>query len=237
MLSVLFLGFVIGLQHALEADHVAAVSSLVCGKSGATRIARHGAIWGLGHALVLAVFGGGVIFLKMTVDDAFANGLEFGVGVMLVALGGNVLHRLWRQRVHFHAHRHGSGNLHFHAHSHRGDPRPHDLSTHAHGHPSTAWLRTFMVGLMHGMAGTAALVILTATTFEAPALGFVFIGVFGIGSIIGMVALSAVIAVPISLTARSLTRVNTGIQATVGLATVAIGAVVIGQTFPAIIGA
>ena len=90
---------------------------------------------------------------------------------------------------------------------------------------------------MHGMAGTAALVVLTATTFEAPGLGFVFIAVFGAGSIIGMAALSAVIAVPISLTARSLTRVNTGIQAAVGLATLAIGVVVIGQTFPAILGA
>ncbi len=235
MLSVLFLGFVIGLQHALEADHVAAVSSLVCGKSEVKGIARHGAIWGLGHTLVLVMFGGGVIFLKMTIDDGFANGLEFGVGVMLVALGGNVIYRLWRAKVHFHAHRHGSGNLHFHAHSHRGDPDPHDLSRHAHEHPS--WLRTFLVGLMHGMAGTAALVVLTATTFEAPGLGFIFIGVFGAGSIIGMVALSAVIAVPISLTARSLTRVNTGIQAAVGLATLAIGVVVIGKTFPAILGA
>ena len=237
MLSVLFLGFVIGLQHALEADHVAAVSSLVCGKSEVKKIARHGAIWGLGHTLVLVMFGGGVIFLKMTIDDAFANGLEFGVGVMLVALGGNVLYRLWRQKIHFHAHRHESGNLHFHAHSHRGDPDPHDLSSHAHGHPRTAWLRTFLVGLMHGMAGTAALVVLTATTFEAPGLGFIFILVFGAGSIIGMAALSAVIAVPISLTARSLTRINAGVQAAVGLATVAIGVVVIGQTFPGILGA
>ncbi len=237
MLSVLFLGFVIGLQHALEADHVAAVSSLVCGKSGATRIARHGAIWGLGHTLVLVVFGGGVLFLKMTIDDGFANGLEFGVGVMLVALGGNVLYRLWRQKIHFHAHRHSNGNLHIHAHSHRHDPDPHDLSPHAHEHRKTAWARTFLVGLMHGMAGTAALVVLTATTFEAPGLGFVFIAVFGVGSIIGMVALSAVIAVPISLTARSLTRVNTGIQAAVGLATIAIGVVVIGQTIPALLGA
>ncbi len=235
MLSVLFLGFVIGLQHALEADHVAAVSSLVCGKSEVKGIARHGAIWGLGHTLVLVIFGGGVIFLKLTIDDGFANGLEFGVGVMLVALGGNVLYRLWRQKIHFHAHRHGSGNPHFHAHSHRGDADPHDPSRHAHGHPG--WPRTFLVGLMHGMAGTAALVVLTATTFETPGLGFLFIIVFGVGSIIGMVVLSAVIAVPISLTARSLTRVNTGIQAAVGLATIAIGVVVIGKTFPAILGA
>ena len=186
---------------------------------------------------MLAVFGGGVIFLKLTVDNAFANGLEFGVGVMLVALGANVLYRLWRQRVHFHAHRHASGNVHFHAHSHRGDARAHDLSRHAHEHPRTAWLRTFLVGLMHGMAGTAALVVLTATTFGAPGLGFIFIVVFGLGSIIGMVALSAAIAVPLSMTARSLTRVNSGIQAAVGLATLAIGVVVIGQTFPAIFGA
>ncbi len=77
----------------------------------------------------------------------------------------------------------------------------------------------------------------TATTFEAPGLGFIFIGVFGVGSIIGMVALSVVIAVPISMTARSLTRVNAGVQAAVGLATVAIGVVVVGETFPGILGA
>ena len=90
---------------------------------------------------------------------------------------------------------------------------------------------------MHGLAGTAALVVLTAATFEAPGLGLVFILVFGAGSIIGMAVLSAVIAVPISLTARSLTRVNAGVQAAVGLATVAIGVVVIGETYPAILGA
>ncbi len=90
---------------------------------------------------------------------------------------------------------------------------------------------------MHGLAGTAALVVLTATTFDSPGLGFVFILVFGAGSIIGMAALSAAIAVPISLTARSLTRVNTGVQAAVGLATLAIGVVVIGKTFPGVFGA
>ena len=235
MMSVLLLGFMIGLHHALEADHVAAVSSLVCGKSGVRRIAKHGAIWGLGHTLTLLVVGGGAVLLKTTIDEGFAVRLEFLVGIMLVGLGGHVLYRLWRDRVHVHTHRHADGTTHFHAHSHRGENGAHAASAHDHDHPRTSWLRTLLVGLMHGLAGSAALVVLTASTLDTPALGLTFIVLFGVGSIIGMAALSTVIAFPISMTARWLTRANFGLQGAIGLATVAVGGLVIAETLSQIL--
>jgi ABC-type nickel/cobalt efflux system permease component RcnA len=232
MMSVLLLGFMIGLHHALEADHVAAVSSLVCGKSGVGRIMRHGAIWGVGHTLTLLAVGGGAVLLKTTIDEAFAVRVEFLVGIMLVGLGSHVLYRLWRDRVHVHTHRHADGTIHFHAHSHRGDSDDHAASAHDHAHPRTSWLRTLLVGLMHGLAGSAALVVLTASSLDTPVLGLAFILLFGVGSIIGMAALSMVIAFPISLTARWLTRANFGLQAAIGLATLAVGGLVIARTLP-----
>lgn len=232
MMSVLFLGFMIGLHHALEADHVAAVSSLVCGKSGVGRIMRHGAIWGVGHTLTLLAVGGGAVLLKTAIDEAFAVRVELLVGIMLVGLGGHVLYRLWRDRVHVHTHRHSDGTTHFHAHSHRGDSDDHAASAHDHAHLRTSWLRTLLVGLMHGLAGSAALVVLTASTLDTPALGLAFILLFGVGSIIGMATLSMVIAFPISMTARWLTRASFGLQAAIGLATVAVGGLVIAETLP-----
>ena len=232
MMSVLLLGFMIGLHHALEADHVAAVSSLVCGKSGAGRIMRHGAIWGVGHTLTLLLVGGGAVLTKSTIDEAFSVRVEFLVGIMLVGLGSHVLYRLWRDRVHIHAHRHADGTTHFHAHSHRGDRDGHAASAHDHAHPRTGWLRTLLVGLTHGLAGSAALVMLTASTLDTPMLGLGFIALFGLGSIIGMAALSMVIAFPISMTARWLTGANFGLRAATGLATVTVGGLVIAQTLP-----
>ena len=232
MMSVLLLGFMIGLHHALEADHLAAVSSLVCGKSGIGRIVRHGAIWGAGHTLTLLLVGGGAVLLKTTIDEAFAVRIEFLVGVMLMGLGGHVLYRLWRDRVHVHTHRHADGTIHFHAHSHRGESGAHAASAHDHDHRHTSWLRTLLVGLMHGLAGSAALVVLTASTLDTPVLGLAFIVLFGLGSIVGMAALSMVIALPLSMTARWLTRANFALQAAIGLATLMIGGLVIAQTLP-----
>ena len=237
MMSVLLLGFMIGLHHALEADHVAAVSSLVCGKSGVGRIVRHGALWGVGHTVTLLLVGGGAVLLKTAIDETFAVRIEALVGVMLIGLGGHVLYRLWRDRVHVHTHRHSDGTMHFHAHSHRGETGAHDAMAHRHVHPRFSWLRTVLVGLMHGLAGSAALVVLTASTLDTPALGLAFILLFGVGSVVGMAALSTVLAFPLSLTARWLTGANCALQATVGLATVAVGGLVIAQSLPRALGA
>ncbi|MCP5372240.1 MAG: urease accessory protein [Hyphomicrobiales bacterium] len=229
-MSILLLGLLIGMQHALEADHVAAVASIAARQTSVARIVRHGAVWGLGHTITLMAFGGAALLLDLTIGAALAGWLEAVVGVMLVGLGGQVIYRLVRDRIHFHLHRHGDGQVHFHAHSHAGESGAHDPADHDHDHPRGLPLRTLLVGMMHGMAGSAALLILTASTVGSPGLGLAYIALFGLGSIAGMAALSAVIAVPLAYSARLLTRVNTALQAVVGTATVALGLVVLNNT-------
>src|SRR6201985_3035674 len=109
MFAILGLGFLLGMQHALEADHVAAVSSIAASRSDVADIVKHGLTWGLGHTLTLFVFAGLAILLGHAIPDSVARPIEAAVGVMLIGLGTHVLWRLWRDRVHFHAHAHGDG--------------------------------------------------------------------------------------------------------------------------------
>src|SRR5256885_4568226 len=115
---------------------------------------------------------------------------------MLIGLGAHVLWRLWHDRVHFHRHGHGDGTVHFHAHSHAGETVPHARAAHAHEH-GFRW-RTLLVGLMHGMAGSAALLVLAVSQASSPAVGLGYVALFGIGSMIGMGALSAGVAGPLA---------------------------------------
>jgi hypothetical protein len=221
MFGILGLGFLLGMQHALEADHIAAVSSIAARRSQVGDIVRHGLTWGLGHTMTLFVFAGAALLLGHAIPESLARPIETAVGIMLVGLGGHVLWRLWRDRVHFHRHGHGDGTVHFHAHSHAGEIAPHARTAHAHEH-GFRW-RTLLVGLMHGMAGSAALLVLTVSQAPSPAVGLGYVALFGIGSMIGMGALSVLIAVPLAVTARWLTFANHGLQAAVGVVTIAIG--------------
>src|SRR5262245_60268357 len=221
MFGILGLGFLLGMQHALEADHIAAVSSIAARRSHVGDIVKHGLTWGLGHTLTLSIFAGFAILLGRAIPDGVARPIETAVGVMLIGLGAHVLWRLWRDRVHFHQHGHGDATVHFHAHSHAGETTPHVRTAHAHDH-GFRW-RSLLVGLMHGMAGSAALLVLAVTQASSPAVGLGYVVLFGIGSMIGMGALSTVIAVPLVVSARWLTWANRGLQGAVGLATIAIG--------------
>lgn len=234
MIAVLFLGFLVGMQHAMEADHVAAVSSIVARESGARRIIRHGVVWGLGHAATLMLFAGAVVLLDGTIGGELAAALEFAVGAMLVALGGHVIWRLARDRIHFHIHRHAEGTVHVHAHSHQGERRRHDPDAHEHEHPKAFPVRTLLVGLMHGMAGSAALLILTASVMPSATLGLVYVAVFGVGSVFGMALLSAVISVPLAFSAKFLTRGQQAVQALIGTATIVLGVVTMVNTAAAL---
>jgi len=228
MFGILGLGFLLGLQHALEADHIAAVSSIAARRTDVGDIVKHGLTWGLGHTLTLFVFAGAAILLGHAIPERLARPLETAVGIMLVGLGAHVLWRLWRDRVHFHAHGHSDGAVHIHAHSHAGETLPHARAPHSHAH-GFRW-RTLLVGLMHGMAGSAALLVLAVSQASSAAAGLGYVALFGIGSMIGMGALSTVIAVPITLSARWLTRVNSGLQGIVGAVTIAIGVMTIVKT-------
>jgi hypothetical protein len=228
MFGILGLGFLLGMQHALEADHIAAVSSIAARRTHIGDIVRHGLTWGLGHTLTLFVFAGAAILLGHAIPEQVARPMETAVGIMLVGLGTHVLWRLWRDRVHFHTHGHGDGTVHIHAHSHAGETVPHARAAHAHPH-GFRW-RTLLVGLMHGMAGSAALLVLTVSQASSPAVGLGYVALFGIGSMVGMGALSTIIAVPLAVSARWLTWANRGLQGAVGIVTTAIGLMTIYET-------
>lgn len=230
MTSILLLGLLLGMQHALEADHVAAVSSLCTGTRSVRRIATHGAVWGLGHSLTLFIFAGAAVFLDLRFGETLAQLLESVVGVMLILLGGQVLFRLWRERLHFHVHRHSDGRNHFHVHSHLGENGGHDPDHHVHSHASRLPLRTLLVGMVHGLAGSAALVVLTASTVQDPVMGLLYVALFGLGSIAGMTVLSSLLAVPMAWTAQAFTWAHRSLQAVVGLATMALGTALIVET-------
>jgi ABC-type nickel/cobalt efflux system permease component RcnA len=221
MFGILGLGFLLGMQHALEPDHIAAVSSIAARRTHVGDIVKHGLTWGLGHTLTLFVFAGAAILLGRAIPGTIAQPIETAVGLMLIGLGTHVLWRLWRDRVHFHQHGHGDGTVHFHAHSHTGETVPHLRAAHAHAH-AFRW-RTLLVGLMHGMAGSATLLMLTVSQATSPLVGLGYVALFGVGSMIGMGALSSLIAVPLAASARWLTWANRGLQGAVGIATVAIG--------------
>lgn len=222
--SVLVLGCVIGMRHALEADHVAAVASLATRSRSISETLRQGAFWGLGHTATLFVSGTIVLTLDAVIPERLAQALELLVGLMLIGLGMDVLHRIIKDRVHFHTHRHENGTIHFHAHSHAGETG-HDSARHNHAHSRVFPARALCVGSMHGMAGSAALILLSLQAVDTPAQGMLYIALFGLGSIFGMMALSAMIAIPLrfAAAAQGLTRVHIGLQAAIGLVTMVMG--------------
>ena len=235
MTSMLVLGFLLGMRHALEADHVAAVASLTSRNPSLVTAIRQGAVWGVGHSLMLLLFGIVALNLNNTLPGALARGLEGLVGVMLVVLGADVLRRLIRDRIHFHAHRHENGVWHFHAHAHardHDDGEEHARSRHAHIHPPGFPLRALLIGMMHGMAGSAVLIVLTLETMTSVWTGILYIVLFGAGSITGMAVLSAIIAVPIRKS-RSLNWLHDGLQALIGTLTIGLGVVTVAAYFGA----
>jgi len=228
MFGILALGFILGMQHALEADHVAAVSSIAARRSDVADIVKHGLTWGFGHTLTLFAFAGVALAFGQVIPDHAARPIETAVGIMLVGLGSHVLWRLSRDRVHFHQHGHNDGTVHLHAHSHAGEAMAHARAPHTHEH-GFRW-RTLLVGLMHGMAGSTALLVLAVSQASSVAAGLGYVALFGIGSMIGMGALSMVIAVPLALSAGWLTWANSTLQGAVGVITISIGARTIVET-------
>lgn len=222
MSSILLLGFVMGMRHALDADHLAAVAALATKGSGMRASVVRGAAWGLGHTLTLLLVGGAFLLFGTALPAGAAHALEAAVGLMLVVLGADVFRRLRQRRIHLHVHRHAGGLWHLHAHGHEREEL-HDPQRHDHPHGPAIPRRALLVGLVHGLAGSAALLLAVLSSVASPMLGLAYIALFGIGSILGMVALSAAIAVPLRASAGASAGMHTRIQALIGLATVGIG--------------
>jgi ABC-type nickel/cobalt efflux system permease component RcnA len=191
-LAILGFGFVLGLRHALDVDHLAAVSTIVSARRSLWRSLLVGALWGLGHTASLLTVAVAVIGLHLEIPASIGRLLELGVAAMLVTLGVNLLRTVLvggRAHVHVHAH---DGRLHGHPHLHA-----HDLADHDHG-PSSR--RPFFVGLVHGLAGSAGLMLAVVATIPSPALALAYVAIFGVGSVGGMTIMSALFAITALLT-------------------------------------
>jgi sulfite exporter TauE/SafE len=219
--SLLALGLLLGLKHALEADHVSTVATLASRSASTRQTLGVAAAWGLGHAVSLALLGTVLAVLGATLPDRAARILELAVGVILVALGIGVLRRLIQKGVHLHVHEH-DGLRHLHAHAHAADAVAHD-----HVHLPLLWKRSLAIGGVHGLAGTAAITVLALPVTRSAAQALLYLTIFGIGSMLGMVALSLVVSLPFSAAGRHLGRIGLGLQALLGTADLLIGAWVV----------
>lgn len=225
--SALFLGFVLGLKHAVDADHLAAVSTIVTERSGLLRSSLVGALWGLGHGLALLPAAIAVIVLRLEIGAGVAALLELGVAVMLIWLALRTLLELARgATLHLHVHRHGAHrHVHLHLHAREEDlAAEHDHVSLAHDHAAhPIGVRPLLVGMVHGLAGSAALMLLVLSTIPSPALGLVYVAVFAAGSTLGMVATSLVVGLPMQLTASRFAGAGLALRGLAGCASLGVG--------------
>jgi sulfite exporter TauE/SafE len=204
MISVLLLGFLMGIRHALEADHILAVATLVESKNSGEAM-KQGLVWGIGHTLTLLVLGAVFISFDFLITESASHILELIVGIMLVILGIDLLRKIYNDRIHLHPHKHANGinHLHFHVHPTSGNStnnRSHQ--SHSHSHIGSFPIRALLIGFMHGLAGSSVLIILTLKTIHSPLTGLIYILLFGLGSIVSMALTSVVIAIPVRQTMK-----------------------------------
>ncbi len=220
--TLLATGFSIGLLHATEADHVAAVATLVSKSKRISKAAVLAALWGTGHTLALFMVGVAVLFLAINIPEELSLFFEFGVGIMLIILGSSMIINLRNGRLnrffgilakkHIHPHSHGD-KWHIHAHSHDGE--------HAHSHKS------LIIGIIHGLAGSGALMLLILPTIDSAILGLTYIMIFGIGSIVGMIGVSTLISLPFVFTAQKSKYINKYLAIAISILSIIIGIYII----------
>ena len=214
-LIVLGLGLLLGLKHATDADHIVAVTTFVSESKSLWRSCGIGVFWGIGHTLSLALAGFVVIVFKVSIPGWLETRLEFIVALMLMALGARVLIRTLRGKIelHDHTHKHSGTIWHSHWHVHAGG-EPHE---HNHAGWTHLGLRPMLVGMVHGAAGSAALMLLVLSTIRSPLESFVYILVFGLGSVLGMLLISCLLALPLHWAKGRVAASYKPIQLTAGL--------------------
>ena len=242
LLTIAALGLALGMRHATDADHVLAVTTIVARRRTVAGAALVGAAWGVGHTLTVGVVGGGIILLGWVIPERVGLSMELAVGIMLIVLGAmnlsSVLDRV-RQRFavrqagggkHAHAHPHGD-YVHTHVHGHGPGAHPHAeddtpvarLDGAFGGRPLYRLLRPFVVGVVHGLAGSAAVALLVLATIGSPSGAMLYLGLFGAGTIVGMMLITALLAVPLVYRRPDADRLNGRLRIASGLLSLAFG--------------
>jgi len=219
--SAAVLGFVLGLRHALDPDHVVAVSTIVTGEPDWRRSSLIGSFWGLGHAVSLLTLGGVIVALRLRLTEVMASRLEVIVAVMLVGLGFYAI-RSARAGFRLHAHPHdhdGLGDVHVHLHAHP----PHRPPVHRHTHVLKFGLRPFAIGLVHGVAGSGGLALLVMATAKSTAEGLLYMAALALGAFVGMGILSGLMTLPISALRARYETLHLRFQYLSGICSVAFG--------------
>ncbi len=215
-LTIVGLGFVLGLRHALDTDHLAAVSTVLAQRPSFRASGMIGFSWGLGHTAILLLVGAVVLVFRVPVPEPIALAAEFGVGAMLVFLGCMLGLRLVRERWHVHRHEHdGTQHLHLHSHALADD--------HGHGHWWHDSVRPFCIGMAHGLAGSAALLLIVLSSARSVSEGLIYIAVFGAGSILGMMAVGLAVSLPVLWSLNLGRPVFLAVQGLASLGSVAVG--------------
>ncbi|MEK6324139.1 MAG: urease accessory protein UreH [Acidobacteriota bacterium] len=221
--AVLTFGFILGLRHALDPDHLVAISTIVSEHKSVARSSLVGTFWGLGHSASLLAIGVVLLLLRASIPETITLWMEVPVAGMLIALGVTATWQAMRERglrIHTHTHAHEeAAPPHKHLHLHARDEHSHQHRLIRIGR------RPFILGMVHGIAGSAAITLAVLTTIPSVALGLVYIAVFGIGSIGGMLLMSAIIGLPFAVTARRFSIVNGGIRLFAGLFSILFGLV------------
>jgi ABC-type nickel/cobalt efflux system permease component RcnA len=219
-LGVLGLGLVYGLKHATEVDHIVAISTIVSEHRKLARAAIVGGLWGVGHTASLVIVGAIVLALRIAIPELVASWLEFGVALMIIGLGVVAVRRAFRSRSDIHIHKHDHGDqrhAHIHFHEAADTTQPHSHSV------ARISLKPTLVGAMHGLAGSGALSVLVLTQIHSSALGLLYLGVFGAGSIVGMLLMSGLVGLPFVLSSRKLSGIHYRMQMIAGALSIAFG--------------
>lgn len=229
-LAVLALGFLLGLKHATDADHVVAVSTVVTEQRNVWRGLWIGASWGAGHSTPLLVLGLIILAFQGLVlarYEAVAPYLEFGVGIMLVYLGASVVWNIRRSRLHVHQHAHGDDSQHMHVHGSHEAQTEHGEDIERHngffslGKPFFRF-KSYVIGVIHGLAGSAAVMLVLLLSIDSFWVGVGYLLLFSVGTVISMGAVTVLLAVPFVATGGNavLSKVVTVVA---GVASIAFG--------------
>jgi ABC-type nickel/cobalt efflux system permease component RcnA len=238
-LSILALGFFLGMRHATDSDHVIAVTTIVSRQRNIASAALTGVFWGIGHSITLLVVGGAIVLFGLVIPQRLGMGLEFCVALMLILLGWLNLRAFRRsvysvtsneQYVHEHVHQHGD---YVHRHPHGHNPEEHG---HSEKDVPTArldrqfgrshfyrLLRPVIVGVVHGLAGSAAVALLVLPIIRDPIWAMIYLLIFGAGTIAGMMLITAAIAAPITYSANRFRAFNRYVGATAGVLSLIFG--------------